>query len=382
MNEAPHAASAVSAGPPAPVNGNSGLGIRLAKAMGLVLVAVAGYLALAPSPIDPVIYDPPTPPAMTGDFQPNEKLQQAEILAAGKIDGPEDVDVDAQGRVYGGTKDGRIVRLLPDGTVEDFATTGGRPLGLDFDPQGNLVVADALKGLLQIDPQGRITTLVAAKGEVPLGFTDDVDVARDGRIYFSDASSKFGEGEYMYDLLEGRPHGRLLRYDPQTKETEVLLEGLYFANGVALSQREDFVLVNETYRFRITRLWLTGARAGASEVFVDNLPGYPDGVSANGQGTFWVGLFTIRNPMAESLAPRPWAKKLLSKLPQAAFPKPVPYGFILGLNEKGEVIHNLQDPAGKHLFEITSVEEKGGYLYLGSLHNDRVGKLSWEGAGS
>lgn len=360
-----------------PISGGTSRGlVRLAKVIGLLLVAAAGYLALAPSPIDPVIYDPPPAPPLTGDYAPNDKLRQAEILAAGKIQGPEDVDVDAEGRVYGGTKDGRIVRILADGTVEDFATTGGRPLGLDFDSQGNLVVADALKGLLQINPQGEITVLVAAEGDVELGFTDDVDVARDGRIYFSDASSKFGEGEYMYDLLEGRAHGRLLRYDPQTKNTETLMDDLYFANGVALSQREDFVLVNETYRYRITRLWLTGAKAGTSDVFVDNLPGFPDGVSANGQGTFWVGLFTVRNPTADALASRPWAKKLLSKLPQALFPKPVPYGFVLGLNERGEVIHNLQDPTGKHLFEITSIEEWGGVLYLGSLHNDRVGKLS------
>lgn len=353
---------------------SSGL-VRLAKIVGLAAVTIAGYLALVPAPIDPVAYDPPVAPPLTGPFAPNDDLTKAEILAPGQVQGPEDVDVDAEGRVYGGTKDGRIVRILADGKVEEFAVTGGRPLGLDFDAAGNLVVADALKGLLQINPQGEITTLVPAKGDVDLGFTDDVDVARDGRIYFSDASSKFGEGEYMFDLLEGRPHGRLLRYDPQTKNTEVLLDGLYFANGVALSQHEDFVLANETYRYRIARLWLTGPLAGTSDVFIDNLPGFPDGVSANGQGTFWVGLFTIRNPTADQLAPRPWAKKLMSKLPPALFPKPVPYGFILGLDEQGQVTHNLQDPSGKHLFEVTSVEEKGGYLYLGSLHNDRVGKL-------
>lgn len=354
--------------------------VRFAKAAALLLLAIVGYLALAPSPVDPVAYHPPAAPPLTGDFAPNEKLQQAEILGAGKLVGPEDVDVDEEGRVYGGTKDGRIVRILPDGAVEDFAVTGGRPLGLDFDPQGNLVVADALKGLLRIDPQGQITVLVDADGETKLGFTDDVDVARDGRIYFSDASDKFGEGEYMFDLLESRPHGRLLRYDPQAKQVEVLLEGLYFANGVALSQREDFVLVNETYRYRITRLWLTGAQAGTSEVFVDNLPGFPDGVSANGQGTFWVGMFTVRNPLADQMAPYPWVKRLMAKLPQALMPRPVPYGFVLGLDESGQVIRNLQDPTGRHLFEVTSVEEKRGCLYLGSLHNDRVGKLCLEGA--
>ena len=93
-----------------------------------------------------------------------------------------------------------------------------------------------------------------------MGFADDVDVARDGMIYFSDASSKFGPNEYMLDMLENRPHGRLLRYDPATKETSTLLDELYFANGVALSQNEDFVLVAETYRFRIHALLAQGRK--------------------------------------------------------------------------------------------------------------------------
>lgn len=74
---------------------------------------------------------------------------------------------------------------------------------------------------------------------------NNADVARDGRIYFSDSSSKYGD--VAHDFLEHKPHGRLLRYDPHTAATEVLLSGLYMANGVALSQREDFVLVCESW---------------------------------------------------------------------------------------------------------------------------------------
>ena len=103
------------------------------------------------------------------------------------------------------------------------------------------------------------------------------------------------------DLLEARPYGRLLRHDPATGETEVLLQGLYFANGVALSRDEDFVLVNETYRYRITRYWLTGARAGTSDIFCDNLPGFADGVSSNRRGTFWVAIFTVRTDTRDKI---------------------------------------------------------------------------------
>ena len=115
---------------------------------------------------------------------------------------------------------------------------------------------------------------------VPFGLPNDVEVASDGRIYFSDSSSVWGINESLYDLLEARPNGRLLRYDPKTGQSEVLLDGLYYANGVTLSKDEGFVLVNETFRYRITRYWLTGVRAGSSEVFIDNLPGFPDGIMA------------------------------------------------------------------------------------------------------
>jgi sugar lactone lactonase YvrE len=199
-------------------------------------------------------------------------------------------------------------------------------------------------------------------------------VARDGRIYFSDASDKFDHTEYLYDMLEARPHGRLLRYDPATKKTEVLLDGLYFANGVALSQNEDFLLVNETYRFRITRYWLTGDRAGKSEPFVENLPGYPDNINRAPDGTFWLALFTVRNPTGDWLSPRPFTKSVLAKLPSFMWPKPEPYAFVVKLDEQGKVLDSFQDPSGQRLFAITSAVESDGYLYLGSLLNDRIGK--------
>jgi sugar lactone lactonase YvrE len=301
-------------------------------------------------------------------------LKNAQLLAQGKIDGPEDVAVDAQGRVYGGTQDGKIMRISPDGSMETFAVTHGRPLGLHFDAAGHLIVCDTYKGLLRIDPAGAITVLATEAEGVPFKFTDDVDIASDGIIYFSDASDTFPQSEYLFDLLEARPHGRLLRYEPSTGQVSVLLKGLYFANGVALSQKEDFVLVNETYRYRIKRYWLKGPKAGTSDIFIDNLPGFPDGVSANRRGTFWVALYTIRKDLMDLIHPFPFLKRLLSKTPKALWPKPRPYGLVLALNEKGQIVQSLQELTGEHLKEITSAEEHQGYLYLGSLHNDRIGK--------
>lgn len=339
----------------------------------VILVPVA-YLAVKKAPVDPAAYEPPLKPAMTGPLAPNEELLKAELLGLGKIDGPEDTAVDVAGRVYGGTQDGKIMRILPGGEVETFAETGGRPLGMMFDAAGNLIVCDAYKGLLSIDEKGALTVLATEAEGVPFMFTDDLDIARDGVIYFTDASSRFTQSEYLYDLLEARPHGRFMSHDPRTGRTRVLLRNLYFANGVALSKNQDFVLVNETCRYRIIRYWLKGPKRGMSDIFIENLPGFPDNISSNRRGTFWLALFTVRNDIVDRLHPHPFWKKEMSKLPRFLWPKPARYGLVLALDENGGVKRSLHDPEGKKLFIITSAKEHKGHLYIGSLHNDRIGK--------
>ena len=347
------------------------------KLLGLflaLLVAAALYLAVTPSPIDPLAWQAPQAPLLTGVLEPNDSLMKAELLGRGQVHGPEDTAVDSQGRVYAGLHDGRIVRIEGE-RVDTFVDTGGRPLGMDFDASGHLIVADAYKGLLRINPEGQIEVLSTEAEGVPFKFTDDLDIARDGTIYFSDASSRFEQPDYLLDLLEARPHGRLLSYNPATRETRVLLKDLYFANGVALSANEDFVLVNETYRYRITRYWLSGEKAGTHDIFIDNLPGLPDNLQGDRNGTFWVALPSPRKADADMLHRSPWAKAQLAKLPRAFWPKAVPYGFAIALNEQGEIIQSLHDTSGTHLRMITSVKPVGDYLYLGSLDNDRIGKL-------
>ena len=348
---------------------------KLLGLLALMIAAAAIYLAITPSPIDPLAWETPTAPAMTGVLEPNDTLMKAQLLGKGRIHGPEDTAVDAQGRVYSGLHDGTIVRIEADDSVEPFADTQGRPLGMDFDAAGNLIVADAYKGLLSITPQGQITVLTTEAEGVPFRFTDDLDIASDGTIYFSDASQRFEQPDYLLDLLEARPWGRLLSYDPATGVTKVLLKDLYFANGVALSANEDFVLVNETYRYRITRYWLKGAKAGTHDVFIDNLPGLPDNLQGDRAGTFWVALPTPRKADADFLHRHPWLKTQLAKLPRALWPKAVPYGFAIAINEQGEIIRSLHDTSGSHLRMVTSVKPVGDSLYFGSLDNDRIGKL-------
>ena len=353
--------------------------MKRGRAKQVVLLSVGlfvAYLLAWPVPIDPHPWTPPPVPAATGVLEPNTLLRDAERLGVGIVDGPEDIAIAADGRTFVGTHTGLIQVISADGaTVTTLADTGGRPLGLAWDHDGNLIVADAMKGLLSVSPSGEVTTLSTESAGGPYKFTDDVDIAKDGRIYFSDASVRFGYGEHMDDILEGRAHGRLMRYDPETQETETLLSELYFANGVALATDDSFVLINETSRHRIRRLWLAGPNEGTAEIFADGLPGYVDGVSRSPRGTFWVAVFAPRSPAADTLTPRPFLTKVARRIPQALLPKPERYGLVLELDETGKILRSLHDPGGAHLTTITSAEEVDGVLYLGSLKAKQVGRL-------
>ncbi|MCH8960348.1 MAG: SMP-30/gluconolactonase/LRE family protein, partial [Bacteroidetes bacterium] len=169
---------------------------------------------------------------------------------------------------------------------------------------------------------------------------------------------------------------RLLAYDPASGATRTLRDDLYFANGVAVSPDGAFVLVNETARYRVRRYWLAGPRHGESEVIVDNLPGFPDGISSNGAGVYWLALASPRNPLLDTLAPHPFVRKMILRLPEAVQPAPERYAFVLGIDGDGRVVHNLQNPSGEPFAIITSVEQVGEVLYLGSLTEPALARIA------
>src|ERR1051325_9782369 len=233
--------------------------LRIALAAVVLLLA---YLLLWPVPISPAAWTPPPAPELTGQYAQNSSLTQIERL---KIEGfaPEDVAFDSQDRIYCGDDLGRIWRFQRDGkNPQLFANTKGRPLGLIFDHEGNLIVADAMIGLMSISPDGKGTVLSTSADGVPFRCTNDLDVANDGTIYFTDASSKYPLTQLKEDVLEHQPNGRFFAYDPKTKQTRVLLNDLYFANGVAVSPDQTFVLVNDTSAYRVRRYWLSGPKQG------------------------------------------------------------------------------------------------------------------------
>lgn len=346
------------------------------------IFSVGSVLFLHAPNIEPAPYAPPIAPKMEGALRENSALSSVKLLAEGKLNGPEDIAVDNNGTVYTGLEDGRIVKISSDGEVVTFAETGGRPLGLQWGPRGDLIVADGGRGLLTVNLEGEVTVLVPRAETVPLEMADDLDVSSSGLIYFSDATGSEVGMDYYQDLMIHRPLGRLLRFNYYTDDLEVLLTGLYFANGVALSPDEDFVLVSEMSEYRITRLWLKGPRVGDRDVFADNLPGFPDGISGDGDGNYWVAMVSPRMWFVDNIVlPNLWLRKLLMHFPTWTRLSGASYGFIIQLNSEGEIVESLHDPSGKSLSGITNVIERDGKLYIGTLEGDAVGVYDRESGG-
>jgi sugar lactone lactonase YvrE len=341
-----------------------------------LLVSLVLYLLLWPVPITPAAWKPPEGPALTGQYEKNSRLAGTERLFLDGGFAPEDVALDAQGRIYAGLDDGRIVRLQTDGSgPQVFANTEGRPLGMVFDGTGNLIVADAVKGLLSVPPDGRVNNLATEADGVPFQCTNDLDIATDGTIYFTDASSKFPLTKHKADILEHRANGRLLAFDPKTKTTRTILRDLHFANGVAVNPDQSFLLVCETGRYCVWRVWLSGQKQGKAEIFIDNLPGFPDGISSNGRDRFWLALVTPRDSTLDKLLPYPLLRKVVMRLPNFLQPAPKRYGFVLGLDDKGRVVENLQDGSPECYAQIANAVERDGLLYFGSIGESAVGRF-------
>lgn len=339
-----------------------------------VLTLLVAYLLLWPVPFDPLAGpERAANPAGSGIYVKNKKLAAAQMIATGA--GPEGTAFDADGRLFTGLANGDILRQNADGTFAVLANTGGRPLGLNFDAQGNLIIADAKKGLISMARDGRVSSLATHYQGVRMKFVDDLAIASDGKIYFSDASARHGYGHDILELFERRPSGRLMVFDPQTGALDMLMDNLYFANGVALSAAEDFVLVNETFEHRIMRYWLKGKKAGTADVFAENLPGYIDNITEGPDGSFWLAVVAPRSDAIDRLVAAPFMRKIVWRLMQITGISPVQmHSYAVNLAADGTPLVALEDDSG-HIFMMTSVIEHDGQLYLGSLLNTAIGVL-------
>ena len=284
---------------------------------------------------------------------------------------PEDVVTDEQGRLLCGVADGRILRIDPRTRIEEtLCSTGGRPLGLELGTDGRLLICDAHKGLLAYDFEDRtLTSLVQFVNTIPMRFCSNATMSRDGTIWFTESTTRFDFEQHGGAFLEHRPSGRLLRRDPNGDVT-VILNDLYFPNGLTLNSDESAVLFVETAGYRMSRLWVKGERSGQCEVIVENLPGMPDNVSRMKDGRFWVAMVSARNPGLDSLAKSSAAiRKLIWAITAKRPPKPKHMVWAMSFNEEGEILADLQSTEIA-FSEVTSITESNGKLYCGTVAPD------------
>jgi len=362
---------------------------KTAGAAGLVLASAAVYLCRWPVPAEPVSWRASTPPGYTGVHAPNTRLADLRTIDIANEFGPEHIAIGPDGKLYAAMTSGSLLRMDPDGRGQEvFANTGGRVLGFAFDVDGRMIVADAMKGLLAITGDRRVTVLADhVTADDPIRYANSVLVAPDGAIYFTDASTRFSPAQWggtyeasVLDIIEQSATGRVLSYDPASGTTRVVARGLSFANGIALSSDGRTLFVTETGRYRI---WKIDGRAKDLDVqrgspqgtiLRDNLPGYPDNLMRGRDGRIWVGLFKPRNPAADELAEKPFLRKILLRLPRFLLPLGESYGHVFAIDEDGRVTADLQDPTGAYP-ETTGATETANRLYIHSLHARAIGWL-------
>jgi sugar lactone lactonase YvrE len=278
-----------------------------------------------------------------------------------------------EGAVFTGTADGAVLRVSHDGRrVDRVAHTGGRPLGIEMLPDGRLLVCDAHRGVLQVDPRsGSVQEVTTTLGGSRMLFCNNAAVAADGTVWFSDSSTRFGIERWKDDLVQLTRTGRLARLGTDGT-TDVVLDDLAFANGVALAADESFVAVAETAARTVVRWWLTGPRAGTRDLLVGDLPGYPDNIARGSDGLVWVSIASPTDPVVERLqrAPRP-LQRAVTRVPERLQPAPRRTVRAQAYDDAGRLVHDVDLP-GTDYHMVTGVREHDGRLWLGSLHEPAI----------
>lgn len=331
------------------------------------------------SPISPGTLELPLAASSGSSLSTNNQLQRVSKLGEGFVKDPEDVCVDKEGIIYTATRDGWIKRLHRNGSWENWKMLDSHTLlGITITKggEGDLIVCDSEKGLLQVNEDG-VTVLASHVNGSKIRLADDVIEASDGSLYFSVASTKYELHNWYLDVLEAKPHGQLLKYDPSSRETSIVLDDLGFANGVALSRDQHYLVVCETWKFRCLKYWLKGEDKGKTEIFVENLPGGPDNINLAPDGSFWIALLQLTSNGLEFVHTSKASKHLI-----ATFPRLI--GLVNGVHRKatvvnvaadGKIIRKFDDPNGKVMSFVTAALEFEDHLYLGSLNSNFVGNL-------
>lgn len=336
---------------------------------------------------------PPPQTAARGSGSPyalNDKLRGVETIGLGEVEAPEDVVLDADDNLYCGNRHGDIIRFFaPDYRRQEvYAHIGGQPLGMAMTQDGTLFVCVGGMGLYRVNADRSVAkvtdetnrSLLSIIDDSRLRLADDLDIAPDGRIFFSEATVRYEMHEWPTDSLEARGNGRIICYDPRTGKTSTVLRNLVFPNGIVMASDGQSLLFAESWACRISRYWFDGPKKGTVEVIVDDLPGYPDNLNRASDGHYWLAIMGVRSPVFDLAMKRPaFRRRMSKKLPGDEWLAPnLNTGCIVKISETGEILDVMWDHGGENHPMITSMREHRGHLYIGGIHNNRIGRLKLE----
>ena len=331
-------------------------------------------------------------PSMDGALSPNDRLDSAELVA--ELTGADDLAEGPDGALY--VSAGRqVLRLSGERyrirTV--FAEFDGSTGGLALHPDGRLLVCVAGSGLAAIDAAGKRQWLAEAEGRPLQGLTG-VAAAPDGTIFLTEGSERHGADAWVFDLLEKNRCGRLVTCGPGLESPRVLLGGLHYPHGVALSGDGRSLWFTESWNHRVSRAPLAGGGIGDVDCVIHNLPGYPARLGRAAAGGFWLALFARRTHLIEfvlrendyrlemmrTIPPEFWIRPALAASGHCLEPMqagsvkalgihkpwapPRSYGLALRIDEQGDAIESLHSRVGGRFHGITAAAETAQGLVL------------------
>jgi ribose transport system permease protein len=346
--------------------------------------------------VSPTYFAPPpllsTDPASGSPYAINNKLQEAEPIGLDQVDGAEDIAFDRDDNIYAGSRHGDIVRFMaPDYTrMEIFAHIGGQPLGLHFDGEDSLFACVSGMGLYKItrDRQNiRLSdetnrTLFSIIDDSRMRFADDMDFAPDGRVFFSEATIRYDIFDWATDAIEGRGNGRIICWDPRTNTSKTVLPKRMFPNGICMTGDDVSLFFAETWAGRINRYWFDGPKKGRVECVIPDMPGYPDNIRRASDGNFWVAMLGMRTPALDVAMKMPGFRRRMAQrvaFEEWIYPN-INTGGVVKFDLNGKIVESLWDASGEKHPMITSMREHKGYLYLGGVYNNRIGRYKIPGA--
>ena len=342
---------------------------KIIRVLIVLLLACVGYLLFYPVHMEPKYYELPTAPEYLDNTLETEIISGIDKVYLNDTGsaGPDDIVEMLDGTLYTADIEGNLYKINgPQPEVVD--TLPGRPLGLAAGSNGTLYIADAFTGIMQWNGPGTLELILDELDGEKLIYANQIAVANDGTIYFSHSSSRFDpktmggtEPTAVMSYWEQTEDGFVAKIDPDGSVTKII-EGLVYANGLALSPNEDFILVTETGRARIHKVWLSGQKSGEHEIFMDNLRGYPDNIKSNSKGGYWL-VYSSPRLAEDKLLPYPFIRKLLWRVQKFITVEPTRQSMIVSITENGEEIKSYYDKFGT-LGMITTAFSVNSNLYV------------------